>query len=72
MLRSTPGVQRLVTTDLVHLLLLFFCQPSLLLFNISPYLLSHSEEAKTERDKLQITASVAFNSAFDTQSQLRF
>lgn len=31
-----------------------FCQASLLLHNTSPYLLSGSEEARTERDKLQI------------------
>lgn len=38
MLRLTPRVQRLVTTDLVRLQ--SFCQASLLLHNRSPYLLS--------------------------------
>lgn len=66
MLRSTPRVQRLVTTDLVQLL--FFCQPSPLLFNISSYFLSHSVEVKTEQDKLQIAACVGFNSTLDPSS----
>ena len=68
MLRLTPRVQRLVTTDLSSLQ--SFCQTSPLLRNASPYLLSHSEEARTEWDKLQITESVGFNSAFDMHSIL--
>lgn len=66
MLRLTPRVQRLVTTDLARLQ--SFCQASPLLRNVSPYLLSHSEEARTEWNKLQITASVGFNLAFDMNS----
>lgn len=49
MLRLTPRVQRLVTKDLVRSQ--SFCQGSLLLRNTSPYLLSRSEEARTEWDK---------------------
>ena len=60
MLRMTPRVQRLVTTDLGCLQ--SFCQACLLLRNTSPYLLSRSENARTEWD------SVGFNSAFDTHS----
>lgn len=46
----------------------FFCQASLSLRNVTPYLFSRPEEARTEQDKLQISASVRFNSGFDTRS----
>lgn len=46
----------------------FFCQASLSLRNVTPYHFSRPEEARTEQDKLQISASVGFNSGFDTRS----
>lgn len=60
MLRMTPRVQRLVTTDLGCLQ--SFCQACLLLRNTSTYLLSPSDKARTEWD------SVGFKSACDTHS----